>query len=561
MEYFSNNIQFSLLKNYLINDPILDYFNIHENDYHKDDISYYKNYIIKESNDYKFKFFKKIIEISELNILIQNNIQETIQKIKNNIPLIIQGILFDENEKLLISCDIIIKYKLFRKLFPKIINIPFHLLLKKNDYLLINISYSTVNFNIDLKNIHNDNLIFYKKCKLYSFQKIFNQYTKYKSYNFIMAKEYKYKNILLSKKEFIGFVSINDKIKYKIKNARNWIHYLKENNHKIQLYPEPSCNELYPNMNHNESEWENEKLKLANEIKEITLIWKISYDQRCGFLDKNIKCWDDPKLLNELKNTKNKNIQEKIIHINQQNDILISPRISISNDFKKILLKSKYDLFFDIESFLSFDEKNGLFDDIIKKKDPILAIIGLIHNEKYKDFTIQDFTIQSEKKIIHNFANFLHYLSNKNNTIASNSTIAEQNNNANEIINIYHWGQAELNYFKYINENYPLISFHKFNLINVLDYFRTEPIIIQGIFNFGLKSIGSALYKHKFIKTTWNKNDNGLETMIRFKEICIHHNRLIPLKRYVEVKEIIEYNRIDCQVLYEIVDLLRNKYI
>ena len=90
---------------------------------------------------------------------------------------------------------------------------------------------------------------------------------------------------------------------------------------------------------------------------------------------------------------------------------------------------------------------------------------------------------------------------------------------------------------------------------------KHEPIIIQGIFNFGLKSIGSALYKHKFIKTTWNKNDNGLETMIRFKEICIHHNRLIPLKRYVEVKEIIEYNRIDCQVLYEIVNLLRNKYI
>ena len=181
---------------------------------------------------------------------------------------------------------------------------------------------------------------------------------------------------------------------------------------------------------------------------------------------------------------------------------------------------------------------------------------------KYKgESSTNSFTIQSEKKIIHNFANFLHYLSNKNNTIASNSTIAEQNNNANEIINIYHWGQAELNYFKYINENYPLISFHKFNLINVLDYFRTEPIIIQGIFNFGLKSIGSALYKHKFIKTTWNKNDNGLETMIRFKEICIHHNRLIPLKRYVEVKEIIEYNRIDCQVLYEIVDLLRNKYI
>ena len=61
-----------------------------------------------------------------------------------------------------------------------------------------------------------------------------------------MAKEYKYKNILLSKKEFIGLVSVNDKMILKIKNARNWIHYLKENNYKLEVFPKPSCNELSP---------------------------------------------------------------------------------------------------------------------------------------------------------------------------------------------------------------------------------------------------------------------------------------------------------------------------
>ena len=78
------------------------------------------------------------------------------------------------------------------------------------------------------------------------------------------------------------------------------------------------------------------------------------------YIRNSIKCRKNTKLIKEIKKTKNKNIQEKIIHMNQQNDIIISPRINISQKFKNILEKKKCEIFFDIESFLSFDEKNGL---------------------------------------------------------------------------------------------------------------------------------------------------------------------------------------------------------
>ena len=57
MEYFLKYNEFKLLKNYILKDPICDWFEIQEyrgdNSYQKDKSSYYKDYIIKESQKYK----------------------------------------------------------------------------------------------------------------------------------------------------------------------------------------------------------------------------------------------------------------------------------------------------------------------------------------------------------------------------------------------------------------------------------------------------------------------------------------------------------------------------
>ena len=49
--------------------------------------------------------------------------------------------------------------------------------------------------------------------------------------------------------------------------------------------------------------------------------------------------------------------------------------------------------------------------------------------------------------------------------------------------------------------------------------------------------------------------------MIKFKKLCLERNKQIPLKRYNEISEIVEYNKIDCQVLFEIIELLRKLYL
>ena len=47
---------------------------------------------------------------------------------------------------------------------------------------------------------------------------------------------------------------------------------------------------------------------------------------------------------------------------------------------------------------------------------------------------------------------------------------------------------------EYIHKQYQDIEFPEYILIDLLDHFRLEPIIVQGVFQFGLKSIGKALF-------------------------------------------------------------------
>ena len=80
------------------------------------------------------------------------------------------------------------------------------------------------------------------------------------------------------------------------------------------------------------------------------------------------------------------------------------------------------------------------------------------YKEEFYEYTIANFTKEEEKRIVQRFSDYLWKISNKE-------------------ICIYHWGHAEYNYFRYIHETYPTIQFPPYKLINVLDYFRMEPIL------------------------------------------------------------------------------------
>lgn len=540
MEYFKEPIPFQSLKHWFFKDPLCDWLEVHSHrfqTYQPSQPSKYKDYIEKVSSEYKQKVMNTLCEKLGLPMIYPTlSVSQTRECFKNKESFIMNGTFVNEKLGTTAKCDVCIHYELFQTIFPEIQNQPEA---SPEDYVLFQICFSTLAFKKNKQEVISDEYLRYRQAQLVCIQQCISEYTDHKVHLCLLGKEYSMNGSIVPKHTRIAHIIETEPYVQTMKEGLHWIRDLRKNYTTMQVLPEPNHPCLYPNMNYKQSSWEHEKQKLAGILKEITLVWNVSYKERCQLLKQNIHSWDHPRFISYLKESKQRRIQERMIHMNQQTEVLMYPRKTVSKSFQDILKLKENVFYWDIESFLSFEEKQDFVSGQWKGETPIIAIIGMIHNQTFSHYTIQKFTKKDELNIIDSW-----YHSFKGDTVY-----------------LFHWGHAEKYYLSYMKQCFPEYNWNKFQCIDILQYFKQEPILVQGAFSFGLKTIGNLLYQHGFIQTQWEDYDNGLDTMIEFKEICIQHTKQIPLQRDTRIKKIIHYNQVDCQVLKEIVDCLRSRFL
>jgi predicted RecB family nuclease len=96
------------------------------------------------------------------------------------------------------------------------------------------------------------------------------------------------------------------------------------------------------------------------------------------------------------------------------------------------------------------------------------------------------------------------------------------------------------------------------NWIDMCNIFKSEPIVIKDCFNFGLKNIANAMYKHKLISTKLDSEcSNGLIASVNAWNVYQDHAD--PTNSEI-MKDIIKYNEFDCKVLWDILRYLRKNH-
>lgn len=586
------------VKNHLLKDPILDWLDLYySEDIHKNIVPKRKlkcdnsksntdalSILFKNGNDFEDKvieYLKKefdrdlvIINADGRNGMTFENYENTSNAMKNGIPIIVQGVLFNEQNNTGGIADLIVRSDFINKLVRRqvlshekeIIRAP--KLDGNYHYRVIDIKWTGMTLCANGYNIRNDDRFPCYKGQLAIYNcamGLIQGYTPFETY--IMAKSWKIdrKNDPLEGYNCFDLLGVIDYDNFdyqyveKTVDAINWIRDVRKNGFNWDVYNSDRY-EMYPNYNNkNDAPWTNIKKNICEKKHEITQICYVQDIHRKNAIERGVISWKDPRCTSELMGITGDMkpaLIDAILDINRDNNCKIDPEI-IKNNLMNWQISSPVDFYVD------FETANGCFSNINidihnSKCDPDIVFmigVGYVENNTwiYKVFYSNELTLIEEERIFDEFTTFI------------NDKSRELNMNITDkyIPRLFHWTNAEVTNLKHANDRHRNKWTQWESTILWVDMyyvFFNEPIVVKGSLTFKLKDIGKAMYNMQMINTTWNDEGphDGLDAMIQ--SIKYYKNKMNNIQSRDDIesfKLIIDYNEIDCKVIWDIVSYLR----
>lgn len=564
-------IRASDTKNYMMNDPVLDYFHAQEQKrkiIHIKKPLQLKNKQVKEvkevkehesktcgkrtreeldDNTYRMQLgiefesqiidslikkypesFVKVCESFETRNI--ENFKKTIEYIKNKVPIIYQAVLHDPQELLYGCADLLVRCDWLNKLSPNIDYKRLRFTKFNSHYVVLDIKFNRLAFRNKNNSLRDKGLMRAFKSQLCI-------------YNFILAKIQGYdpgvayiigrgwkrcwvcnkcNHVESSNEPFdkFGLVNIKDEDAYILEKTKEAIAWKRKcQNEEMTLEP-PSSNKLYPNMKNRYSyPFNAQKQELANKIGEITSLAHVRVEHRNNAINNGINSLYNKDLQAHHLNIKGKTsiiINNLIKGLHMDNLVYAPVSVPVNN----------------VEIFLDFET---IYDFKSDETFPYMLGIGIMLNKKkkwiYTNVLCESLKEEDKKKFIDNIFNKLNCIKKQ-------------------------YNQPKLNCFSWSNVELFLINreFKKNNLnlnlewLDLLKFCKDNGILFKGIKSYGLKEIGKIIFEAGLTTIFWNKQDNGLVRASQFYS---------GNEKTWDPSQIIEYNEIDCRMMAEILALIR----
>jgi hypothetical protein len=124
-------------------------------------------------------------------------------------------------------------------------------------------------------------------------------------------------------------------------------------------------------------------------------------------------------------------------------------------------------------------------------------------------------------------------------------------------VNVFHWGSIENTILENLCRKYQSKDWPILNLIDFNKVFVNNRILVKGVYNFGLKSIGKGMIEHGLLDSTgWDPEvSNGLDAMLKMYNIYKNN----PDDISEQILPIIKYNEVDVRIMEKIINYLRDK--
>jgi hypothetical protein len=464
----------------------------------------------------------------------------------------------------------------------------------KYHYRIVDIKFSSLHLRADGVHLLNSGSIPAYKGQLYIYTKTLGKLQGYQPPEaYMLGRKWKYqsKSVVYKGKScfdrlgVIDYEGVDKMYVDRTASAVSWIKDMRRDGASWSVGPDlPLCrSELYPNMsNQQDYPWRPIKKKIAEDIGEITSLWMCGVKNRNIAIANNVYRWTDERCTTEtlgINGPKIKRVLDKILEINRGGGMNpIHPPVVLNND-------QGWQRSQTIEFFVDFEFINDVVSDIGKSvpevhAKSIIFMIGVGHYAPgtgghgqgqlsgrewiYKEFTVNSLTESEEYKICTKFSQY----------IREESDWWDCPNPL-----LIHWSNAENWQWKNATERHKnprlwipaknkLLDVHTdesprwFDLLQV---FRSEPIVIRGCLGFGLKEVATTLANLGLIQTRWNYESScvdGSSAMITaYNAYKDAKKRGISMRDMPLIKDVIKYNEVDCKAIAEIMTYLREHHI
>ncbi len=337
--------------------------------------------------------------------------------------------------------------------------------------------------------------------------------------------------------------------------ACGWVRRVRTEGAEWRVLPIPSVPELWPNMKAEDAGWHDAKARIAAELGDLTLLPRIGSTERARAHAVGITRWDDPKLDPAVfgVSAKETAILDAVIAVNRDAGDPLRPARLRDGDWRR---RAPLEVYVDFEflqdlgdDFSAFPRKGG--------QALIFQIGSGTYREsawRFEQFTVSDLSLEAEAKMIDEWLAYLRGL------CADAATDLRD-------ARLVHWSPAEQSNFERAYDNararHPDRAWPELPWYDLLhDVIQAEPVVVRGAFSFSLKSIARSMRANGLIATDWGEGlADGAGAMAGAWNAAVEAKRRgIALGDTETMREVARYNEVDCRVMAEILDHLREQH-
>ena len=343
-------------------------------------------------------------------------------------------------------------------------------------------------------------------------------------------------------------------------SAADWLRRMRRGGHRWDVLPAPSVDELRPNASGDHGVWASAVKHIVDTGGDLTVLRGVGADHRRKANKKGFFDWRDPQVTAEslgVTGATTAPVLKALLDVNRTPGPLVRPaRVAAA--------RSEWIAVPPLEFYVDFETVSDIADDFSalpsRGGQPLVFMVGCGHLEntewRFECFVADQLTEPAEAVMIEQWLDHMDAVRARLDPGSCPQVIHWSGHEVSSLTTAFN---AAVKRHGSRAGRWPAPRWFDF-LQRVIN---KEPVVVKGAHGFGLKAITNAMHAQGLVKTRWQSGPaDGLGAMVGawWCQNEIDEGRAGRLMDLSLMREIRDYNEVDCKAMMEIVSYLREHH-